>query len=51
MELLIYMQTNEKLKHIPVIMMSSNGEEQSVANCIAHGAKDYFVKPVKASVK
>lgn len=31
-------------------MMSSDGEQQSVATCIQRGAKDYFVKPIRIGV-
>ncbi len=35
------------LKDIPVIMMSADGERQIVAACLANGAKDYLVKPLR----
>jgi len=47
LELLRLMQSNEKLKDIPVIMMSSDGEKEIVAACLAMGAKDYLVKPLR----
>ena len=45
------MKSNEKLKDIPVIMMSSDGETESVASCLAQGAKDYLIKPIRVQVK
>ena len=47
LELLRLMQSNEKLKDIPVIMISSDGEKEIVAACLAMGAKDYLVKPLR----
>eukprot|EP00742_Colponemidia_sp_Colp-10_P001574 GILJ01001693.1.p1 GENE.GILJ01001693.1~~GILJ01001693.1.p1 ORF type:complete len:679 (+),score=132.34 GILJ01001693.1:114-2150(+) len=50
MQLLDYMQADEKLKNIPVIMMSSSEETQQVASCLAKGAKDYLIKPIRVQV-
>jgi PleD family two-component response regulator len=36
----------DRFKDIPVFMMSSDGENEIVATCLAFGAKDYLVKPV-----
>ena len=44
------MQNHEKLKEIPVIMMSADGELESIATCLKNGAKDYIVKPIKIQV-
>ena len=49
-ELLCLMQQNEKLKDIPVIMMSSDGEQRLVSTCLQHGAKDYLVKPIRVQM-
>ncbi|KAL4453143.1 hypothetical protein ABPG74_015374 [Tetrahymena malaccensis] len=46
-ELLLLMQDHEHLKRIPVIMMSFDNEQERVAYCIANGAKDYLVKPLR----
>ncbi|EGR34354.1 hypothetical protein IMG5_014920 [Ichthyophthirius multifiliis] len=46
-ELLCLMQNYEKLRNIPVIMMSADNEQEKVALCLAHGAKDYLVKPIR----
>jgi len=48
LELLIYMQEHKQLKNIPVVMMSADNENESVAACMKNGAKNYFVKPVRA---
>lgn len=47
LELLKLMKSNDKLKNIPVIMMSSDGDQQLTSTCLQIGAKDYFVKPVR----
>lgn len=44
------MQDSEKLKQIPVVIMSSDGDEQFVDSCLQKGAKDYIVKPVRLAV-
>jgi class 3 adenylate cyclase len=40
--------TDPKLRDIPVVMMSSVDEIDSVARCIEMGAEDYLFKPVNA---
>lgn len=47
LELLKLMKSNDKLQNIPVIMMSSDGDQQLTSTCLQIGAKDYFVKPVR----
>jgi len=44
------MKENEKLKDIPVIMMSADGEMESVSACLTNGAKDYLIKPIRIQV-
>ena len=44
-EVLRRMKANERLEHIPVIMISALGEMDSVARCIEMGADDYLSKP------
>lgn len=39
-------KTIERLRDIPVFMMSSDNENQMVATCLGEGAKDYIIKPV-----
>jgi len=38
---------NEKLKHIPVIMLTAKGQERDVVKGIEMGAEDYIVKPFR----
>jgi DNA-binding response OmpR family regulator len=38
-------KADEKLKHIPVIVVSALDEIQSVVRCIESGAEDYLTKP------
>ena len=42
------LRANPKLRDIPVVMMSSVDEVDSVARCIEMGAEDYLFKPVNA---
>lgn len=45
------MKGHERLKDIPVIIMSSDGEMESVATCMSNGAKDYLIKPIRIGVR
>ena len=45
-ELLKLIKSTDKFKHIPVIMMSAENENNLVAACILAGAKTYLVKPI-----
>ena len=45
-ETLEALQADPKLRDIPVVMMSSVDEVDSVARCIETGAEDYLFKPV-----
>jgi class 3 adenylate cyclase len=45
-ETLEALRTDPKLRDIPVVMMSSVDEVDSVARCIEMGAEDYLFKPV-----
>jgi len=47
LELLLLMQSNDNLKDIPVIMMSADGEQENVGQCLRSGAKDYLIKPIR----
>ena len=42
------LQADPKLRDIPIVMMSSLDEVDSVARCIEMGAEDYLFKPVNA---
>jgi class 3 adenylate cyclase len=39
------MKADEKLRHVPVIMISALDETKSVIRCIEQGAEDYLSKP------
>lgn len=41
------MKTDERLRELPVIMVSGVGEIESVVRCIEQGAEDYLTKPFK----
>ena len=45
--MLLLMQSNENLKDIPVIMMSAEGEQEIVSQCLRSGAKNYLIKPIR----
>ena len=47
LELLRIIMSDEKLKNIPVVMMSTEGEHHMVSTCLSLGAKDYLVKPLR----
>jgi len=44
-EVLGHIKADERLQHIPVIMISALNELQSVVRCIEAGAEDYLSKP------
>ncbi|CAD8155178.1 unnamed protein product [Paramecium octaurelia] len=46
LELLQIIKAIDKLKDVPVIMMSGDDETETVAACLNAGAEDYMVKPV-----
>jgi adenylate cyclase len=47
-ETLEAIRADRKLREIPVVMMSSVDEVDSVARCVEMGAEDYLFKPVNA---
>lgn len=49
-EVLRRMKADEKLRHIPVIMISALTEMDSVTHCIQNGAEDYLPKPFDATL-
>lgn len=44
-EVLVTLKGDEKLRHIPVIMISALDQLESVVRCIQNGADDYLGKP------
>ena len=44
-EVLGHIKADERLRHIPVIMISALSEVESVVRCIDAGAEDYLIKP------
>ncbi|HEX6160598.1 MAG TPA: response regulator [Thermoanaerobaculia bacterium] len=44
-EVLRRVKSDDRLQHIPVVMISAVDELQSVVRCIAAGAEDYLAKP------
>jgi adenylate cyclase len=44
-QVLEFMKQDDNLRHIPVIMISTIGELDSVVKCITMGAEDYLQKP------
>lgn len=45
-ELIRRLQTDESLKHIPVIVVSARSENQDIVRALKAGASDYITKPV-----
>ncbi|KAL4453141.1 hypothetical protein ABPG74_015372 [Tetrahymena malaccensis] len=46
-ELLLFMQNNEYLKGIPLIIATFDNEQVNVERCLENGAKDYLIKPLR----
>ena len=46
-ELLSLMSQNERMKKVPVIVMSGNDSQEVIASCLQKGAKDFVVKPLR----
>lgn len=44
------MKREPKLKDIPVVMISADGQGESVAEFLRNGAETYLLKPVKANL-
>ena len=49
-ELLHWLKQQSNFWHLPVIMVSALGEDDSVLACIAAGAEDYLTRPVRAEL-
>jgi CheY-like chemotaxis protein len=48
-ELLFWIRNNERLSHIPFIMMSSKGGDDQIKKALRQGANGYLVKPFGAN--
>jgi class 3 adenylate cyclase len=44
------MKDDERLRHIPVLIVSGVEEQESVVRCIELGATDYLTKPINPSI-
>ncbi len=49
-EVLRRLKADERLRHLPVIMISALGDLDSVARCIEMGADDYLPKPFNPTI-
>ncbi|MFC4062593.1 response regulator [Planomonospora corallina] len=45
-EVLRQIKNDQRLRHIPVVMLTSSAEDRDLAACYALGANSYIVKPV-----
>ncbi|HWU97913.1 MAG TPA: response regulator [Oxalicibacterium sp.] len=48
MEVLKQIKSNERMKLIPVIMLTSSAEEPDIVRCYEMGVNSYLVKPVES---
>ncbi|MBL8165009.1 MAG: response regulator [Anaerolineae bacterium] len=48
-DLLRHLRTDNRFVGLPVIMVSASGQDEDRAVCLATGANDYIVKPVRPS--
>ena len=48
LEILSKIRTDSELRHIPVIIISSNGNEDIIRECLSVGADDFIKKPIIA---
>ena len=49
-EVLMRLKGDDRLRHIPVLMISAVGDRDAVVDCIQLGAADYVLKPVDMRV-
>ena len=49
-ELLKYIKSDRRYHHIPVIMVSSLDDIDSIYRCFEYGADDYVKKPFKSAI-
>ena len=46
LEVVLECKSSEKLKHIPIVMVTANSEQEKVIQALKAGATDYIVKPI-----
>jgi CheY-like chemotaxis protein len=46
-EVLSTVKADAKLKHIPIIVMSANDDNDTISKCLRGGADDYLIKPIR----
>ncbi|MCL2514276.1 MAG: response regulator [Oscillospiraceae bacterium] len=44
-DVLVEIKTNDKYKHIPVMMVTTEGQQSSIVAAVRAGADNYLVKP------
>ena len=47
LEVLAQMRSDQRLKHIPVVILTSSREDQDLLHGYEHGANAYVVRPVR----
>ena len=47
-EVLYLMKESERLKQIPIVVMSSTESNEIISDCLRNGAIDFLVKPVRS---
>jgi CheY-like chemotaxis protein len=50
LEVLDKIKSSERLREVPVVMVSASDELESVETCIERGAEDYFTKPFQPAL-
>ncbi|TVU06671.1 hypothetical protein EJB05_49895 [Eragrostis curvula] len=48
-DLLMAVKESPKLKHLPVVIMSADSITSRIKECMDGGAKEYIVKPIRAT--
>lgn len=46
-EFLRILRTNEKLKYIPIVVLSSSDNNEDIKKCFEIGVSGYFIKPLR----
>jgi len=49
-ETLSHLKTDKTYKHIPIVIVSAKGDQDSIVKGIEHGADDYLTKPYKPAI-